>query len=87
MKKCKIKGSVPIYKWRSVSLEYLAQKVGDKFTKLSKIGLSIEYFTADFLECFTKKRSKFGFWLSTHHQIQAFSGFSWNFLISEDLKS
>ena len=34
----------------------LGQKVGDKFTKLSQIGLSIECFTADFLQFFTKKR-------------------------------
>ena len=26
-------------------------------------------------------------WLGTRHQIQAFQGFSWNFLISQDLKS
>ena len=39
----------------------LGQKVGDKFTKLSKIGFSMECFTADFLQFFTKKTSKFGF--------------------------
>ena len=33
----------------------LGQKVGDKFTKLSKIGFSMKCFTADFLEFFTKK--------------------------------
>ena len=31
------------------------QKVGDKFVKLSKIGFSMECFTADFLQFFTKK--------------------------------
>ena len=33
----------------------LRQKVGDKFTKLSKIGFSMECFTAIFLRFFTEK--------------------------------
>ena len=32
----------------------LRQKVGDKFTKLSKIGFSMECFTADFMRYFTE---------------------------------
>ena len=44
--------------WRFLAvLDYnLGQKVGDKFTKLSKIRFSMECFTADFLQFFTKKR-------------------------------
>ena len=34
----------------------LGHKVGDKFTKLSKLGFSMECFTADFLQFFAKKR-------------------------------
>ena len=34
----------------------LGQKFGDKLTKLSKIGFSMECFTTDFLQFFTKKR-------------------------------
>ena len=33
----------------------LRQKVVDRFTKLSKIGVSVECFTADFLLFFTEK--------------------------------
>ena len=33
----------------------------NKFTKLSKIGFSMECFTADFLQFFTKKRQNFAF--------------------------
>ena len=39
----------------------LGQKVGDKFTKLSKIGFSMECFTADFYRFFTKKRQNLAF--------------------------
>ena len=39
----------------------LGQKVGDKFTKLSKIGFSVECFTADFLQFFNKKRQNLTF--------------------------
>ena len=37
------------------------QKVGDKFTKLSKIGFSMESFTAHFLHFFTKNCQNFEF--------------------------
>ena len=39
----------------------LGQKVGDKFIKLSKIGFSMECFTADFLQFFNKKRQNLTF--------------------------
>ena len=39
----------------------LGQKVGDKFTKLNKIGFSMECFTADFLQFFTEKRQNLAF--------------------------
>ena len=39
----------------------LGQKVGDKSTKLSKIGFSMECFTADFLQFFNKKRQNLTF--------------------------
>ena len=39
----------------------LGQKVGDKFIKLSKIGFSMECFTADLLQFFTKKRQNVAF--------------------------
>ena len=39
----------------------LGQKVGDKFTELSKIGFSMEYFTADLLQFFTKKHQNLAF--------------------------
>ena len=32
----------------------LGQKIGDKFTKLSKIGFSMECITAEFLQFFSK---------------------------------
>ena len=56
----------------------LGQKVGDKFTKLSKIGFFMECFTADFLQFLSKnvKILLFGGRLGTRHQIQAFQGFS-----------
>ena len=54
-RKCKIKDSGPSQKQKSVSSDNLGQKVGDKLTKLSKIGFSMEWFTADFLQFFTKK--------------------------------
>ena len=37
----------------------LGQKVGDKFTKLSKIDFSMECFTVDFLQRATKQRENF----------------------------
>ena len=39
----------------------LGQKVGDKLMKLSKIGFSMEYFTADFLRFFTQKCQNLAF--------------------------
>ena len=56
----------------------LGKKVVDKFTKLCKIGFSMECFQADFLEFFTKNVK---FWLLggqpyTHHQTQVFQEFS-----------
>ena len=39
----------------------LGQKDVDKFTKLSKIGFSMEWFTTDFLQRFTKKSQNLGF--------------------------
>ena len=39
----------------------LDKKVGDKFTKLSKICFSMERFTADFLQFFTEKRQNLAF--------------------------
>ena len=43
----------------------LGQKVGDKITKLSKIGFSMEFFTTDILQFFNKKRQNLTFWLTT----------------------
>ena len=39
----------------------LGQQVGDKFTKLSKIDFSMEWFIADFLQFFTNKRQNLAF--------------------------
>ena len=39
----------------------LGQKVGDKLTKLNKTGSSMESFTANFLQLFNQKTSKFVF--------------------------
>ena len=48
-------------------MDNLGQKVDDKFTKLSKIGFSMEYFTADFLQLFTKKRQNLALgWTAVH---------------------
>ena len=41
--------------WRFVWQYNLGQKVGDELTKLSKIGSSMECFTAYFYNFFTKK--------------------------------
>ena len=64
----------------------LGQKVVDKLTKLSKIDFSMECFTADFLQDFTKivKAWLLRGRLSTCHQFQSLQGFSGNFLISYD---
>ena len=43
----------------------LGQKIGDKFTKSSKIGFSMECFTADFLQFFTEKGQNLAFgWMA-----------------------
>ena len=60
-RKCKIKGSEPSYKWKSVSSDNLGQKVGNKFTKLSKIGFSSKSFPVGFLQFFTEKRQNLAF--------------------------
>ena len=39
----------------------LGQKVGEKLTKLSKIGFSMECFAVDILQIFTKKRQNLAF--------------------------
>ena len=51
--------------WRFLAvLDYnLEQKIGGKFTKLCKIGFSMECFTADLLQFFCQKTSKFCFWV------------------------
>ena len=36
----------------------MGQGVGDKYTNLSKIGFSMECFTADYLRFYNKKRQK-----------------------------
>ena len=43
----------------------LGQKVGDKFTKLSKIGFSMEFFTIDILQFFNEKRQNLSFGWTT----------------------
>ena len=60
------------------SCHNLEQKVGDKFTKVSKTDFSMECFTADFMQCFISKYVKI--WLSggrlgTRHQAQTVQGF------------
>ena len=54
-RKFKIKESGPSSGWNFVCSDNLGQKVRDKLTKLSIIGFSMECFTADFLQFFTKK--------------------------------
>ena len=45
----------------------LGQRVVDMFTKLSKIGFSMECFTAGFLRFFTRKGQNFTFgWLAAY---------------------
>ena len=45
----------------------LGQKVGDKFTKLRKIGFSMECFTADFLHFLTETFQNLAFrWTAGH---------------------
>ena len=49
------------FKYAYVHNYNLRQKVGDKFTELSKIGFSMGCFTADFLQFFAKKRQNLVF--------------------------
>ena len=49
----------------------LGHKVGDKFTKLSKLGFSMECFTADFLQFFAKKRQNVAFGWTVGYQIKS----------------
>ena len=60
-RKCKIKRSAPSYEGNFVSSDSLGQKIGDKLMKWSEIGFSVECFTADFLQLFTKKRQSLAF--------------------------
>ena len=70
-------GNSPFFSLANVRYN-LRQKVGDKFTKLSKIGFSMDCFTADFWGFFNENVRIWlsGGRLSTRHQIQAFQGFS-----------
>ena len=73
----------------SLSINF-EQKVGDKFTNLSEIGFSMERFTDDFLQFFTKKRQKLafgqaaGYWPSNPSTLGIFFRFP-NFLRSSVL--
>ena len=61
----------------------LGLKVGDKLTKLIKIGFPMESFTAAFLRLFTKTCQNLTFgWTAGHSLSLGFQGFSGNFLIS-----
>ena len=44
-----------------IQIYNLKQKIGDKFTRLSKTGFSMECFTVDFFQFFTKNRQNLGF--------------------------
>ena len=60
------------------------QNFVDKFTKSSKIGLSVECYTTDFSQfsSTTVKIFLFSGRLGTCHGFEAFQGIPWNFLIS-----
>ena len=60
----------------------LGQKVGDKLTKLSKMGFSMEWFTADFLQFFTKKYQNLAFGWTTGYSSSnpSISRIFWKFL-------
>ena len=47
----------------------LGQRVGDKFIKLSKIGFSMDCFTAHFLRLFTERRQNLALEWTACHQI------------------
>ena len=53
----------------------LGQKVGDKFSKLSKLGFSMERFAADNLRYFTKNHQNLVFWWTAGYSL-------WNLSIS-----
>ena len=60
------------------------QGIVDKFTKLSKLGVSLECFATSFLQ-FSSRTVKiwpFNDRLRTCHQLKGFQGFFWNFPIS-----
>ena len=48
--------------FQNTSRYNLGPKVRDKFTKKSKIDFSLECFTANFLQIFTKKRQNLALW-------------------------
>ena len=62
-----------------------AQKVGQKFTKLSKIGFCMEWFTADFLRLFKEKCQNLTFGRTAGYSssnLSIWGIFQLNFLIS-----
>ena len=61
----KVAGPLPKKTFFAKHVCNLGQKVGDKFTKLSKTDFSIECFTADFLQFFTKKSQNLAFGWTT----------------------
>ena len=69
-----------IVRWSSAKYN-LGQKVGDKLTKLSKVGFSMECFTADFLQFFTKKCQNLAFGWTTGYSPSnpSISGIFWKF--------
>lgn len=65
-------------------LDNHGQNNEDKFTKLTKGGISLESFTVDILK-FSGTAVKIwllGGWAGTCHQFQTFKRFSWDFIIS-----
>ena len=61
--KIRVKTNLSLQKLKLLVSQVFGQKVGDKFTKLSKLGFSMEYFTADFLQFFTKNCQSLAFGL------------------------
>ena len=53
--------------YKFTKVHNLGQKVGGKFTNLSKIGFSMECFTADFLIIFTEKNQRLAFGLKADY--------------------
>ena len=67
---------------RNIKEDYnLGQEVGDKLMKLSKIGFSMEWFTAGFLQFFTKKCQNLAFGWRTGYSPSnpSISGIFWKF--------